>query len=336
MKKIKILSISTNSNDGVSWYRSIGPFRWLERDADVEVKYVIHPNQPTWQNVACADVVYMLRPVTGQMDQALTWAKALGIPTIIDWDDDVLNITSDNPNYDFYRNPQVVKNLTSMIQRADMVWASTNRLGEELRKLSKGRVEVVRNAYDPLLNKRRQNGPRNRFVLWRGTATHNRDVSTVVPDILSLAEKYPEFRWVFMGADPCAWQLSDKLGDRAIKAPSCDPIAYFVALATLKPQVVVTPLADTDFNRSKSNIAQIEAAYAGAPCVCPNWEEWLNIGHNNYDPSSNCSFQETMSFFMSNPKAAEHAAMTAWEEFSKNDVRYVNGKRFSLIQEMLG
>ena len=44
----------------------------------------------------------------------------------------------------------------------------------------------------------------------------------------------------------------------------------------------MVPLADHPFNRSKSNIAYLEAIYSGAICVAPDWDEWRHPGVLTY------------------------------------------------------
>jgi hypothetical protein len=53
-----------------------------------------------------------------------------------------------------------------------------------------------------------------------------------------------------------------------------DTIKYFKWLANTAPRIMMVPLADTAFNRCKSNIAWLEATGAGAAVLAPAWPEW--------------------------------------------------------------
>ena len=57
---------------------------------------------------------------------------------------------------------------------------------------------------------------------------------------------------------------------------------YFDDLAKAKPHWLICPLIDNKFNRSKSNIAWIEASWAGAAVIGPELPEWKRPGIINY------------------------------------------------------
>jgi hypothetical protein len=61
-----------------------------------------------------------------------------------------------------------------------------------------------------------------------------------------------------------------------------DLIEYFHSLKTLAPKIHLVPLKDNRFNRCKSNIAWMEATWAGAACVVPGFEEF-EMEDTSYD-----------------------------------------------------
>jgi hypothetical protein len=64
-----------------------------------------------------------------------------------------------------------------------------------------------------------------------------------------------------------------------------DYIAHFREIA---PSVLFKPLTNIPHNRTKSNCAWIEAAYAGGVCLGPDWEEWQVPGMVNYTGIEDC------------------------------------------------
>jgi hypothetical protein len=67
-----------------------------------------------------------------------------------------------------------------------------------------------------------------------------------------------------------------------------DVIDYFDNGMALAPSVMQVPLADTPFNRSKSNIAFIEGAYWGAICVVPEWWEVPALSYKDNNEYYEC------------------------------------------------
>jgi hypothetical protein len=72
---------------------------------------------------------------------------------------------------------------------------------------------------------------------------------------------------MFMGFSP--WFLSETNNKGHI--PSLDIVPYMKTLFDMAPSCLHVPLHDNTFNRCKSNIAWIEASFAGTVSVVPAW-----------------------------------------------------------------
>jgi hypothetical protein len=72
------------------------------------------------------------------------------------------------------------------------------------------------------------------------------------------------------------------MGMRAERRKAVDIVDYHAILARMMPRIVVVPLSDSVFNHGKSNIAWIEATFAGGVCLAPDWPEWHRPGVVNY------------------------------------------------------
>lgn len=108
------------------------------------------------------------------------------------------------------------------------------------------------------------------------------DVYRYADDIAALAHSHPDWEWVFMGMYP--WFLKDKMPPEKMRIlRPCGIGEYFQVLSRMDASIMVVPLVDNPFNRAKSNIAQIEAAVAGAVAIVPDWYEWKHNGSMNYD-----------------------------------------------------
>lgn len=329
MKTPKILVVLSNANDGCSWYRGIGPWSLIDKAGLAEVWY--NP-RPSWQDVRSVDALWMLRPCTKELKPAAQAAKDFGVPLIVDYDDDLLDVATDNPSHKFFAQPDIQQNYREFIQHADLVVASTDYLGKRLAEHNKN-VAVIRNALDSTFKRYPRIEKQNNSVLWRGSSTHNRDVASVAPEIVQCADAFPAFLWIFMGNDPAPWAVSEKI-KKALRVPHLELIPYFKSLHALAPRIVMVPLADTSFNRCKSNIAAIEGALAGAAVVAPDWDEWHMPGVINYKNPQD--FATVLKQLMTDQGYAQKNGKLLWEHVSTElTVERANASRMEIITQQM-
>ncbi len=108
-----------------------------------------------------------------------------------------------------------------------------------------------------------------------------------LPAIAEVARlpQFSKWEWWFMGemSPYVAAQVKAAIPAPNLRADYKDFLhQYMGALVSLAPWLVIVPLADTLFNRSKSNLAWIEATTAGALTLAPDWEEWRRPGMVTY------------------------------------------------------
>ncbi len=75
---------------------------------------------------------------------------------------------------------------------------------------------------------------------------------------------------------------------------------YIRSMKTLEHAIQIVPLADTLFNRCKSNIAWIDASQVGARTVAPDWEEWRKPGVTGYGEFG--TFKECVQTLINDPE----------------------------------
>jgi glycosyltransferase involved in cell wall biosynthesis len=329
--KPRVLIVLSNANDAGSWYRGIGPWAAIHKAGLAEVWY--SPN-PKWQEVKSVDAVFMLRPCTKELKPAGQAAKDFGVPLIVDYDDDLLNVPSDNPSHPFFALPEVRENYKEFLQGADAVITSTPFLRERLLELTPNKkVYVVPNAFDPCLLRFRRDLPRQNSVCWRGTSTHDRDVASVADEIVRSAAWFKDHLWIFMGADPAPWACSDRIAKKLL-VPKLDLMPYFKAIFALSSKVMIVPLADQGFNRCKSNIAAIEGAFAGAAVLAPDWEEWRLPGVTTYTDAA--SFGAELRALLSNEPLASSRAKELWAHVRKNmTLQKANEARIAIVNQLV-
>lgn len=277
---INILAIIPDPTDATSHYRSIGPFSHLRQDMNLNISII---NGINWPVVKMHDVVFMQRPSRAGDLQIATMAKENHKPLWIDYDDNLFNIPTDNPTYPVYCNIQTRDRITTLLQMADVVTVSTPFIATIYQTLNRN-IKIIPNAIDDVLIQNHQPKlsyeNRKKTIMWRGSKTHDRDLMSVAHQIIQFSKEHEDFEWTFVGANP--WFITDNVKNAKVDYGRDIP-GYFRFLKEQQPGYFICPLAHNDFNRSKSNIAWIEATFAGAPCLAPDLEEWKMPGCLNYN-----------------------------------------------------
>jgi glycosyltransferase involved in cell wall biosynthesis len=129
-------------------------------------------------------------------------------------------------------------------------------------------IRVIQSRLDPRWNNlrtARRSSARPR-VGWAGDLASAGDVLMIAEVIRELAG---EVEWVFFGACP---EVLRPLVHEVHS--SVDMAAYPGKLASLNLDLAVAPLADSLFNRCKSNVALLEYGICGVPVVCSDIEPY--------------------------------------------------------------
>jgi hypothetical protein len=274
------------SVDACSFYRGSEPLLQIEKDyADVKV---LEANEVNWKVLGAIDIVFMQRAAGANNAAMLQMAKDNGKPIWLDYDDDLLEVPQDNPSHSYYSKLDTTKSILKSLSLANVVTVSNPAITDSFTKaLTKAQLAIpkfitIPNAFNNFRWKlEKVIDKRNPIVYWRGSNTHVRDLVEHSEDIIHVAAANPNWHWLFIG--PYPWMFEGKIKN-LIHQDSLDLIKYMSVLKEVKPAVNIVPLHDNAFNRSKSNIAWLEATYAGAVTLAPDWPEWQRTGIYNYKP----------------------------------------------------
>ncbi len=284
--------------DATSLYRGIGPMQTLKRRVG-NIELGINPDI-SWPMLKAADIVFFQRPFLPDRVQAMRMCKLSSKPIWVDYDDNLHAIPLCNRRYSTYGQPKTQHDIATMVAMADIVTASTPFLAASLEKLLKcfpatddynldpGKISVIPNAYDPEIHPK-MTGPRaerNKLVVWRGSDSHSKDLWTHTQALASVISSFSDWKYEFIG-EPF-WLTVEHINKVAkagtfVVTGSQDPVHFFKYLHMQRPALMIVPLEDQAFNRSKSNIAWIEATAAGAVTLAPAWEEWTKPGVITYE-----------------------------------------------------
>lgn len=270
-KLIKVLVLNGSPNDAPSFYRTYPFFKMR----DVEP---IQSLKVDWHTILPVDIVYVPRPYTINMVSVVNYAKLCKKPTWLDFDDSHFDIEPHNPAYTKLASPEALECTKKCIDMADIVTVSTEGVRASiLEQCPTANIVVIPNAVDDtLFDLSPKQHERNKIVLWRGGPSHQADLDCYKDIILQLIKFDPSYKWVFMGSKP-TW-IDEIPEDRRAIYPYTDIMQYFQDLMDLKPELMIVPLEDNQFNRCKSAISLFEGALSGASVLATNLPEFNTYG----------------------------------------------------------
>lgn len=253
---IKILVIQPPTYNGVTWWRCFRPLAHLRKQYRGQIEFTFKHRDLNVLDLEMHDAVFMLRPTTVEIIDYIRTAKKRGIPIIIDVDDDLLNLPSSHPQYHEYNQNR--RHIEEFFRLADRVWVSTPQLLYVTDAIERG--TVVPNAILPS-DLPDQPAPDHQRWAWRGSICHIDDVFANAEWYARIQQMPNEFHWI-------GWVPPLQHGPNARFLPyENDVEKYFAALKRQQYNVIWKPLVYNLFNRSKSNIAWLEATMGGGVCV---------------------------------------------------------------------
>jgi hypothetical protein len=284
---IHLVAFYPEPTDATSYYRGAIPFGHLHKIIPGLHVTTIPPTHEGMQmagvSLASADLFFLQRPTTHLHFELATAAAELGVPLWIDYDDDLLDVPND---HEMHLNYQALKiNIIQMVTMADVVTVSTEAIAAKLRPYSK-KVVVIPNAFDdigPLQSRRpKMEKAQNNVVSWRGGSSHARDIFEFAAEFVEAIGTSPDTQFHSMMYYPHAWNLN--IANKCTHHDKTTTLRYLQRLTSIRPKIHVVPLYEHPFNFAKSHCAWLEATYAGAVVLAPDWPEWQRPGIENYKP----------------------------------------------------
>jgi len=328
---IRVLTFAPQITDGTSFYRSGGVLPYLEKEySDIHIKDLSGKDNLDWPDYISYDVAVFQRPFIKPHLITINMLKLMGLKIIIDYDDDVLNVPMHNPFYGNYESNK--ETIQQIAQVADEIWVSTIGLKETFSKFNKN-IKIVPNAHNdylfPTKNKVKFNG-KSKKVAYRGGSTHEIDVYSQLNDWIEIINKNQNTEFYFMGSRfP---YLESRCGDNYLIIPGTHILDYFRNMRKVNPNIFIYTLEDNKFNRGKSNISWIEATYAGAAVIAPEFlPEFIKPGISNFTSS----LKETFNKIKGDNQVLKSMNDLSWDYIqAKLLLSHVNQERYNSIVEV--
>jgi len=307
--RISVCPVVPGRNDATSWYRGLGPLFTL--NSQVDWLDIVFMRDFDWTAMKLIDVLFMQRPASTDEQTIAKLARQHGRALWVDYDDDLTAVPMENFScYGLYMNDAVQGAIRNIIRLASVVSVTTPYLRDRLANeagVDPRKFIVIPNAIDDTLpdanarTVRVQDEKKPRLLFWRGSVTHHRDLFEEHAALIAASERLadkPDWKMAFMGYSP--WHIAEHWNKRRVEhvpasadAPKLNgPIMYkdtgiaefYQVIKQERIRAFLFPLHDNHLNRAKSNNAWIEAAYAGAVTIAPNWPEWQKPGVITYGP----------------------------------------------------
>lgn len=262
-------------------------------------------------------------------NQLVTNLKRADTKLVIDTDDAFGAIDKNHPEFNKHSDRMEAKNF--LLNQASQIWVSTNILLESLDPKLQNKAFVVPNGLDPRLwqkevaqvKKAKDNKLR---MVYMGTATHDSDLKIILPSLEKLNEKYPgSFSLDLVGVTDDV--PNQPWVNRIYLKSSLYPefVEWFVSKN--RYDIGLSPLVDSNFNRSKSDIKCLDYLAAGILPVVSGTEAYKSTELDNYVIRVNNdseAWQETLESLIT-----EKVSKAEVEKKIKNGQKYVWGKRSS-------
>jgi len=218
----------------------------------------------------------------------------IGFKLIYEVDDVVF--AEDIPDFNKFKSAftsdEIRNNVIDIINMCDEISVTCDFM-RDLYKEKTGKKEIsvipnfpakfwIGNYFDPAkLNRDYDANKKKPRILYSGSGAHfdvenkvnqKDDFEHVIKAIIDTRHK---FQWIFIGAFPL--QLQKYIQNKEIEFhPWCRLYDFPKKIYDLNVQMMVAPLQDNNFNRSKSDIKYIEACAFGLPVACQDMCTYQN------------------------------------------------------------
>ena len=330
-KIMKILT-TTEEVDSIDNYRASGPLFELGKSDWYEVD-IASRNFAYSKIFRKYDIFYLQRPRSIDLETACL-AKKFGLKLVVDYDDDLFNVPVHNPAH-LGLHSEEIDCMRDVICASDLVTVSTKSLKDEIEGQTMHKnVQIVPNSLNDSIFELGEKQNFNKVIVWRGSNTHAKDLYSVKDGLNKIIKERSDWTFVFMYYFPFFIEKEKNVIYTDWISPFYN---YMNQLKSTYPGIVIHPLTENKFNKSKSNIAWIEATHAGAACVAPDLPEWKQPGIVNYESDNGQDFYLKIKDLMEKIDDREDTGFEDSKKFIESNLilSKVNLKRKELYEKLL-
>lgn len=219
------------------------------------------------------------REVTKNM---LFVCKRLGIPLVVDYDDNPFNVIPGQPAYEMGyapgKEPRIMQ--ATLMSLSNALFTSTeplhNQLSEHIYKACGEwqKFHVLPNCCDPeVWDYPTEKNDKDIVIGWAGSITHDADLKVALPSIRKIMQENDHVYLELMGGvrqesfNDLFKGWGEELDRVKCSAGTKTFVDYPKEFMAKKWDIAVAPLIDDDFNKAKSHIKYMEYAMKELPTV---------------------------------------------------------------------
>jgi len=260
---IKVVTLEATQYHASEHYRTEGPLRRMADDGLIEFFRIPLDDFQDLVYLSEFDIFYFWNPAHYAAEHLVTAAKAAGLAIWVDYDDHFEQVPLYHPLHADVSMHELKKRYTAFLQVADAVSVTTEVLYHQARQYNDN-VHHIPNALPSTITPmhREQHDPIR--VIYRGSPRHLEDVREVREGFVDSEKLEYTFFWLlpyFLEGILPRWHY---FGRSKLQT-------YLKNLHEVQPDWVIVPMIDNTFNKAVSNIAWLEATWAGAAVLAPSY-----------------------------------------------------------------
>ena len=270
--------------------------------------------------------------------QKMLAAKSMGIKTVYELDDDMLNMPVDfDLPYKFYAKPEVRETMLAFMRNCDALTVSTVALGESVRKQTPRPSYVVPNAID--LERWREAqlardvrlaiGKHNEIVIgWMASGSHLIDVPLVDQALCQIFRDHANVKLSIIGTlsmEHFAKYELKNYADRIVFRNWVEINALPGFMADF--DIAIAPLIDCPFNRCKSPLKWMQHCALGIPGVysdLPLYSDICKTGSDGFLATPG-NWHEPLEALVQDAELRKRISAFALQNVQRHDILKTNG-----------
>lgn len=289
----------------------------------IDGKFKLHLDR-----IADADMVVIQRDFPADIDayeQVIQMARDSGKCVLYDIDDLLIDLPQEHPDTERYipgRFP-----ILRAITEADAVTVASETLKSHLQDFNPNihvlpnylLDEVWENIQLPYADETDEDGPIT--IGYMGGHSHRPDLDMVEPVLRRILDRYDEeIRLQFWGIEPSPGLAGDpRVSAAHLQYADYDQFSEYLSQQTA--DILIAPLKDSSFNRSKSWLKFLEYSALGAPGVYSNLEPYREIvqdGKTGYLASTLNEWHDYLTKLIEDPGLRKKIGEKAFKDVREN------------------
>lgn len=280
---MNILLFNVRRGMSVSFYRCELPFVKLKKEG---IKYDFYEGEDiNWHTALYYDIFYFQTPHLQEHADMIVTLKNFNKKVWVDYDDNLFVLPTENKMYNEYNEKRIAQITKEILCLADVVTVSTDELKDTYKKYNRN-IQKISNGTDLSLFGELKAGVNN-FIAWRGSYIHIRNLYEFKDAIIKFSHENPDWIFQFFGCHP--WYFYNKDNEKLFNFnwfKHIDIIESIYRMKKFSSKLMIVPMVDNSFMRSRSHIAWIEGTIAGSVVIAPKFQEWNKDGiipYHNYE-----------------------------------------------------